>query len=121
MAVSFFDPEPRFVSDEAIRCSLREEGLLEGDIDRYVDYLTDNPDIWIMFQTKALELIDMGQEHYGAGAIVEIIRYERIRRGADGFTINNNVRAALARMFQIAFPEFKSFFATRKMKGTKGI
>lgn len=109
--------ESRHIHSQDIINALRGMGVPDDTIKKFLKYHKINPDIWTSFEEKSLELIRLGQTHYGAGAIAEIIRYERIKTGQDGFKINNNFRAYYARVFEIKYPEYLGFFETRTVKG----
>jgi hypothetical protein len=68
---------------------------------------------------RASRLRDAGIEHYGIGAIAESIRFDRslqLGRDDEGFKLNNNFRALLARELMEAFPGLYGFFETRTRK-----
>lgn len=109
--------EERKISSQQIVHALQAEGVPENTISAFLEYHRTNPDIWTSFEEKALEIIGLGLPHYGAGAIAEVIRYERLKQGRDGFKINNNYRAYYARVFEVKWPEHKGFFETRKVQG----
>lgn len=109
--------EDRKISSQQIIAALQSEGVPDKTIDAFLKYHRTNPDIWASFEEKALEIISLGLSHYGAGAIAEVIRYERLKQGSDGFKINNNYRAYYARVFETKWPEHKGFFETRKVNG----
>ena len=90
-------------------------------IERVTDfeqYDRDNPEIWQAFEAQTLWLAGQGFEHYGAKAVFEHIRFERIKRlGVKGhFKLNNNFTACYARKFMRMYPQFEGFFETRKSK-----
>jgi hypothetical protein len=85
------------------------------DLEKFMDYDQANPEIWQRFEQIALKLISVGRQHYGAKAIFEVIRYETVIRGDDGFKVNNNYTAGYARKFESKHPRYKGFFATREM------
>jgi len=70
------------------------------------------------FRSIALDLWRRGVTHYGAKAIVEVVRYHRILQGvdADGFRINNDYTSRLARRAIEDCPELSEFFELRQIK-----
>lgn len=88
------------------------------DIDKFLRYDEENPDIWTEFESIALFLIQKGRTHYGAKAICEVIRYNTITRGNDEFKINNNFTMGYARKFISKYPIYKEFFELRE-RGVK--
>lgn len=61
---------------------------------------------------RAYRLRGMGVSHYGIGAIAESIRFDhtiRVGRDVDGFKLNNNFRALLAREIMAEHPELEMF------------
>lgn len=73
-----------------------------------------NPDVWRMFVKYTMRMIRKGQEHYGAKAIFEIIRYHSIVRAKGTYKVNNNYTAYYARKFHRVFPMYDGFFETRR-------
>lgn len=74
------------------------------------------PAIWREFEKRALQLIHRGVSHYGAKAIMEVIRFDTAI-GANAlfdFKINNNYTAYFALKFKQAHPEHENFFETRR-------
>lgn len=66
---------------------------------------------------RAHQLRMRGLHHYGIGAIVESIRFDNsVRIGADpeGYKVNNNYRALLAREIMATQPELDGFFELRR-------
>jgi len=56
-------------------------------------------------------------KRYGAKAVAEIVRYQRILQGvdADGFKLNNNHVSRMARRAIEDCPELATFFEMRKL------
>jgi len=81
-------------------------------------YDRKHPEIWREFVKLTLQLVNQGVRHYGAKAIVEVIRFHRIihKDDKDEYKINNNITAYYARKFHRNFPQFDGFFETRKSK-----
>jgi hypothetical protein len=64
----------------------------------------------------AMRARNAGIDHYGIGAICEVIRWRRAIRGrdAEGFKVNNNYRALLAREIMAARRDLDGFFEIRQ-------
>ncbi len=77
------------------------------------EYVMKNPHIYGEFCALSMRLLAAGRKHYGAKAIMEVIRYETAIRGGDDWKINNNFTADLARLLMHRKPEFVGFFETR--------
>jgi hypothetical protein len=100
--------------------------LFMQPIERVMDfdqYDGENPAIWRAFESQTLWLIGQGFDHYGAKAIFEQIRFQRIlRMGKQGhFKLNNNFTACYARKFMRHYPQFNGFFETRKSQADHDI
>jgi hypothetical protein len=85
------------------------------DLDDFREYDNAHPEIWESFSRHAFELIAMGRKHYGAKAIMEVIRFHTAVRGGDDFKINNIYTAYYARKFAAAHPKYRDFFQYRKV------
>jgi len=71
------------------------------------------------FIAKAYVLKKRGYDHYGARALVEVIRWETAMKHGpdeDGFKINNNFTPYLARHAEAREPSLKGFFLKRTLK-----
>jgi len=65
---------------------------------------------------RARRLHSLGWQHYGIAAIWESIRFDwNVAAGpdVDGFKVNNNYRAFIARRVMADYPELDGFFETR--------
>lgn len=72
-----------------------------------------HPEIWIEFARLTLSLIANGRTHYGAKAIMEVVRFNTSIRGSGEFKVNNNHTAFYARVWCLTYPEYETFFETR--------
>ena len=80
-------------------------------------YDTEHPEIWRQFKAITFRLINKGIKHYGAKAVFEVIRWERIIAYSESeFKVNNNYTKDYSRKFMRLYPEHKEFFETRKAK-----
>lgn len=73
---------------------------------------------------RARDLQRKGWKRYGIARIVEALRWEQDTTWGpnpdrDGYKINNNWRAFLARDIMAEHPELKDFFTTREQNGTE--
>ena len=84
-------------------------------LDKCEAYDREHPDIWQEFENVTLSLIAFGMEHYGAKAIMEVVRFHHTigSTAAEPFKVNNNFTAYYARKFMALYPECKGFFETR--------
>lgn len=84
----------------------------------FLEFHEANPQVWDLFVRYTFEVIRAGQRHYSADAILHRIRWHvNIEtKNTDGFKINNNWSAYLARMFMQRFPHHRGFFRTREVK-----
>lgn len=86
--------------------------------ERFQAYHEAHPEVFAAFKRLATDLLRRGRQHYGAGAIFEVIRYEQALRGGvddDGFKINNDYRSRYARKLIAEDPRFANFFELRKL------
>ena len=82
--------------------------------DEFIAFNTNNPEVWVMFRDFTFQLISAGRKRFGAKAIFERIRWEKILTTSDkDFKINNNYCAYYARMFMNIYPEYLKFFRVR--------
>lgn len=82
----------------------------------FEEYDRQNPQVYAMFKRFAFEAIRAGRTRMGAKMIAERIRWETVVSGNDGFKINNNIVAGLARRFAQDYPQYADRFETRKSK-----
>jgi hypothetical protein len=82
----------------------------------FAEYHEQNPQIYAAFKRFTFMLIQKGRKHYGARGIIELIRFNSIVSGNDGFKINNNYGAHYSRLFMKDFPQYDGFFKCRQMK-----
>lgn len=88
----------------------------------YVDFLdfhTKNPQVYLLFERFALQLINAGKDKLGSKMIMERIRWEITTGGAkdkDGFKINNNYTAYYSREFIKKHPQYRDYFEFRTIR-----
>ncbi len=95
---------------------LLETGLNRKTIAAFLLWHRANPDVWAEFEKITLDLINKGRKHYGAKAIMEVIRFNRAIGGGREFKINNNFTAYYVRVFEEKYKIHKGFFETRELK-----
>jgi hypothetical protein len=85
---------------------------------RFEAWLADNPAVWVLFEKFAFEAVGTGRSHYSADAICHRIRWhcDIETRSNDGFKLNNNHVAFLARRFMRKHPEHADFFRLRERR-----
>ena len=91
----------------------------ETRIDRaFAEFHAAHPEVYREFRRACEQLLAAGVEHYGAGAIFEVLRFHSaINRARDGgFKLNNNFRSRYARLLMTEDPRFREFFETRKLR-----
>lgn len=78
------------------------------------DFHNKNPEIYDEIVKISKQLKDRGREHYGIGAIFEVIRFHRAINTTDTeFKLNNNYRALYARLIMKNESDLDDFFETR--------
>ncbi len=86
--------------------------------EQFEKFLIANPHVYREFVARALKLRRAGWKHYGAKAIVEVIRYDHNVKteSRDPFKVNNNFTCLLARKAMAEYSELADFFETRERK-----
>ena len=91
----------------------------EGLEARFQAYHREHPEVYREFRQAAEQLLCRGIRHYGAKAIMEVVRFHRAVSGegpGEPFKINNNYTSRYARLLQSDDPRFSEFFETRELK-----
>lgn len=86
---------------------------------KFLDFHTKNPQVYLLFERFAKQLIERGHKKLGARMIIERIRWEAATGGAkddDGFKINNMFIAHYARTFIKNNPQYTEYFELREIK-----
>jgi hypothetical protein len=94
---------------------LINKGFEEKKVNKFLTWHKQNPDIWQSFEKVALELIDEGIKHYGANAIIEIVRYKLRKAKTNGFKCNNNFAPFYSRIFAFKHKQYANFFEFREL------
>lgn len=86
--------------------------------ERFETFNRQHPDVYELFRCCAKQLLVRGVKHYGAKAIVEHIRYEKMTssQGRPEFKIDNNFTSRFARKLIAEDGRFEEFFRTRKLR-----
>ncbi|MBA3824527.1 MAG: hypothetical protein H0X24_11620 [Ktedonobacterales bacterium] len=88
--------------------------------ERFREFDAQHPDVYEAFKYYAFQLHRRGVRHYGAKAIMEVIRYHTAVDGRDAkeaFKLNNSYTSLFARKLIGEMPLlFGNFFETRKLK-----
>jgi hypothetical protein len=83
-------------------------------------HTADGSRLFLEATSRALRLLSRGWKHFGIAAIWEAMRYDAavlVGPSLDGFKLNNNHRAYLAREIMAAEPRLAGFFETRTLRG----
>jgi hypothetical protein len=72
-----------------------------------------NPEVWNLFKRFTSEIMDAGNTHYSADAVLHRVRWETALSTGETFKINNNYSAFYARLYHREFPKHAGFFMTR--------
>jgi hypothetical protein len=77
----------------------------------------DNPQVYEMFKKFTFQAVGRRHKRLSAWLIVNRIRWETsIETTGVDFKISNNFIAYYARLFMLDHPQYKDFFAIKKMK-----
>jgi len=82
----------------------------------FKQYDQENPQIYKEFKQLALQLINRGYRHIGAKQIFEVIRWNTMVSGNDGFKVNNNYAPDYSRKFENEHPIYAGVFRKRLCK-----
>ena len=79
-------------------------------------YHEENPQIYTEFKRLAYQLINRGYKHIGSKQIFEVIRWNSMVSGNDGFKVNNTYTSDYARLFEKDHPLYAGIFRKRLCK-----
>lgn len=85
---------------------------------KFLAFHTQHPQVYILFDRFAKQLIEKGHKKLGSKMIMERIRWE-ISTGSkdqDGFKINNNYTAHYSRLFIKNNPQYREYFDFREIR-----
>jgi hypothetical protein len=86
------------------------------------EFLKKNPQVYPLFCHLVQKKIDEGHMRLGVSVIWEDLRWEGIKKteSDDGFKLNNDHRAYIARIWLSEHPEYPEFFELRRVRGENG-
>ena len=87
--------------------------------ERFEVWIARHPDVYSEFKKIAEGLLARKRAHYGAKAIMEVIRFHRAMSGqdeAEPFKINNIYSSRIARKLMEEDERFAGFFETRELR-----
>jgi hypothetical protein len=93
--------------------------LGKSNYKNYLHFHTKFPQVYLLFERFAMQLINSGHTKLGSKMIMERIRWEISTGGAkdsDGFKINNNYTAYYSREFIKNHPEYMEYFEFRVIR-----
>ena len=77
----------------------------------------DNPFVYTLIVRYARKAKRRGFQHYGIGALWEIIRWDLLASSkSEDYKLNNNFRSRYARMVMKYQPDLEGFFETRRLR-----
>ena len=81
----------------------------------FLHFNTRYPQVYLLFERFAMQLINSGKKKLGSKMIMERIRWEITTGSKDeeGFKINNNYTAYYSRWFIKQHPEYADYFEFR--------
>lgn len=100
------------------RESLKKHGVPEATIERFLAFHRENPGVWRSFEQYALQAAK-SRASLGAKAIMERVRWEAEVERKQAFKCNNNFTAYYARIFADKYPQYKTIFEFRHIRGLK--
>jgi len=86
-----------------------------GSLDeRAARFHARNPGVYALAVRVCRYLQARGFQHYGIGAVWEIMRFKYLETRGDIYKLNNNYRAFYSRLIMAQEDDLSSFFRTRK-------
>lgn len=83
--------------------------------EKFLQYHSDNPEVYRKFEEFTLQAIASGRKHFGAKAIAERLRwYTAIETRGSEFKIANEYISFYARLFEEEHPQYVNFFRKRR-------
>lgn len=85
---------------------------------KFLKFHTAYPQVYLLFEKFALQLIQAGKVKLGSKMIMERIRWEISTSAKDdeGFKINNNYTAYYSREFVKKHPQYRDYFEFREIR-----
>jgi len=103
-----------------------QEGLFDNldpvrnELERkYREWLVTHEHVWLLMERFALQMADRGRR-FGMSMLIERVRWEVRTTWAldvDGFKINNNFTAYIARDLIAKYPVLETLIETRRIRG----
>jgi hypothetical protein len=106
------------MQSDYVATALREDGVSDETIAKFLGYHRNNPEVWRWFEVFAKNAAESGKK-LGAKAVMERVRWEVEICSTGEFAINNNYTSYFARVFAAKHPQFKDYFETRAVRGLK--
>ena len=82
----------------------------------FTDYDRENPHIWILFRSIALEYVYKGRPRISSKLIFEEIRWHYRKGATEHLKVSNNYTAWYARKFLMEFPQYAGVFNLKPLK-----
>lgn len=84
---------------------------------KFLKFHEDNPHVYEELKKLALDVKRRGFNHYGIGALYEVMRFHRIMSTTDTeYKLSNNHRAFYSRLLMANEPELAGFFTTKRQR-----
>ena len=82
--------------------------------ERFAEFHADNPHVYRMLRSKALELKRAGRERFGMRCLWESMRFDMaVETETHDFKLNDHYPPAYSRLLMQREPELSGFFETR--------
>ena len=98
---------------------VQQPALFESQIQqRFLDYHSKNPHVYVTLRRLALEAVQRGQRHIGAKMLWEVMRWNLMMETSDpeGWKLNNNYCSRYARMLMDQNSDLAGVFETRELR-----
>lgn len=82
----------------------------------FITWLSFNLPVWNEFVEHTKRAIEQGVKRYSSRTIICVMRHRHVLEGGEQFTkINNNYSPYLARLFDLAYPEYAGLWEYRQV------
>ena len=83
---------------------------------KFEDFHGKNPHVYEALRRLSLDLVGVGNTHFGIAMVYETLRWQHAMRTTDrDFKLNNSYRAAYARMLMEREPRLQGVFDLRRI------
>jgi hypothetical protein len=83
----------------------------------FMDFLKDNPELWLRFCSEAVAAHRRGFKRYSSKVIIHVLRHHSLVHETDSrWKLNNNHTPYLARLFDLTHPQRAGMWEYRKTK-----